>query len=141
MTRRTSVSPKLRRIVTERAASLCEYCHLIQDLCPEPFEVDHIVPRAAGGATTPDNLCFACPVCNNAKRSRMSCQDPESGARTRLFHPRLHLWDDHFDWTDGFGVVVGKTEIGRATVEALGMNHSRVVKIRRIWALLGLHPP
>ena len=65
---RSSVPSNLRRYVVERAVSLCEYCRLRQDLCPEPFEVDHIIPRAASGLTILENLCLACPVCNNAKR-------------------------------------------------------------------------
>ena len=48
--------------VRERACFLCEYCRLRQDLCPEPFEVDHILPLSAGGPTRSDNLCLACPV-------------------------------------------------------------------------------
>ena len=77
----------LRQLVAERAKLRCEYCQLQQELCPETFEVDHIIPRAMGGQTTLDNLCYACPVCNNAKRSHIRGQDPQTGRRVRLFNP------------------------------------------------------
>ncbi|MCI0682010.1 MAG: HNH endonuclease [Gemmataceae bacterium] len=112
-----------------------------QELCPEPFEIEHIIPRALDGPTEADNLCLACPVCNNAKRHRISANDPMSGRRVRLYHPRLQEWDEHFRWSDDFGAIVGQTPVGRATVAALQMNHPRVVQIRLLWAALGLHPP
>ena len=141
MAKRPFIAARLRREVARRAAYLCEYCKLQQDLCPEPFEIEHIVPRALGGASRLENLCLACPVCNNAKRDRIAAKDPLSGRRVRLFHPRLQDWDEHFRWSDDFGSVMGRTALGRATVAALQMNHPRVVQIRLLWAALGLHPP
>ena len=32
-----------------------------------PLEVEHILPMIAGGETTEDNLCLACPRCNRYK--------------------------------------------------------------------------
>lgn len=86
----------LRRLVAERARFCCEYCQLQQELCPETFEVDHILPRVLGGQTNPDNLCYACPGCNNAKRSRITAQDPQTGRRVRLFNPRQQHWSRPF---------------------------------------------
>jgi len=47
-----------------------------------------------------------------------------------LFNPRKMKWIDHFSTTDA-SVIVGKTAVGRATVEALGMNRPVIVAIRR----------
>jgi hypothetical protein len=113
----------------------------VQALCPEPFEVDHIIPRSARGATVLSNLCLVCPVCNNAKQDRVTAIDPLTGKQVQLFHPRLQHWARHFDWSEDGGLVIGKTAVGRATVNALEMNHPRVVEIRRLWRGLGLHPP
>lgn len=131
----------LRQFVAERAQFCCEYCQLQQELCPETFEVDHILPRVLGGQTEPDNLCYACPVCNNAKRSHTTAQDPQTGRRVRLFDPRRQQWYRHFHWSDDGGHVLGITAIGRATVEALAMNRPRLVHIRLLWVAMGLHPP
>ena len=131
----------LRQRVAEPAKFRCAYCQLQQELCPETFEVDHIMPRAMGGQTTLDNLCYACPVCNNAKRSHITGQDPQTGRRVRLFNPRQQRWYRHFRWSDDGGHALGKTVVGRATVEALAMNRPRMVHIRLLWAAMGLHPP
>jgi hypothetical protein len=135
------VSWALRRRVAERARSRCEYCGLQEDLCPATFEVDHIIPRALDGATEAANLCYACPVCNNAKRSQIIARDPRTGRRTRLFDPRRQRWGDHFRWSSDGGRIVGKTMTGRATVQALEMNRPRIVHVRLLWAAIGLHPP
>ena len=68
----------LRQLVAEQAEFRCEYCQLQQELCPETFEIDHIIPRALGGHTESDNLCYSCPVCNNAKRSQITARDPQN---------------------------------------------------------------
>lgn len=93
----------LRQLVGQRAKFRCEYCQLQQELCSETFEVDHIIPKALGGKSDPDNLCCACPVCNNAKRSQISGRDPRTGRRTRLFDPRRQRWNDHFHWSNDRG--------------------------------------
>jgi hypothetical protein len=141
MARSISVPARLRRLVVRRADALCEYCHLQQELCPEPFEIDHIVPRSARGRTRLANLCLACPVCNNAKRDRTLVTDPVSGRRQPLFNPQHQKWDRHFHWSEDFGCILGRTAMGRASVAALDMNHMRVVRIRLLWATIGLHPP
>ncbi len=141
MARSAFIPRRLRRAVVRRAHSLCEYCRLQQDLCPAAFEIDHIIPQALGGPTTLTNTCLACPVCNNAKRSRVSGVDPVTGRRVPLFNPRHHKWDQHFRWSRDRGQVEGQTVVGRATVAALDMNRPRVVQIRLLWTALGLHPP
>jgi hypothetical protein len=46
--------------------------------------------------------------------------DPESGVLTRLYHPRTNQWTDHFEW-HGL-TLLGKTAVGRTTVEVLAIN-------------------
>jgi hypothetical protein len=136
-----SVPSKLRQRVARRAKFRCEYCQLQQDLCPETFELDHIVPKSVGGVTDFENLCLACPVCNNAKRDQIVARDSTSGRTVPLFNPRTQVWSRHFRWSADFSWIVGRTAVGRATVDALEMNHARVVQIRLLWATMGLHPP
>lgn len=135
------VPVRLRRAIVRRARGLCEYCRLRQDLCPAPFEVDHIIPRALEGQTILTNLCLACPVCNNAKRSQLMGREPTTNRRLPLFNPRLQRWNEHFRWSDDSGTVMGKSPVGRATVAALKMNQPRIVRIRLLWTSLSLHPP
>ncbi len=55
---------ELRRMVLERDDYTCQYCGGYGDT------VDHVVPLAANGETTKDNLVAACLPCNSSKRDR-----------------------------------------------------------------------
>lgn len=105
------------------------------------LEIDHIVPESHGGTSEEENLFLACPMCNGHKSDKRSATDPLDGEVVRLFHPRLDLWVDHFEWTEGGVVVQGKTSIGRATVALLQINHPEMITVRRLWVLAGWHPP
>jgi len=106
-----------------------------------PFEVDHIVPVSAGGETTLNNLCLAGPTCNRYKALRQSAPDPETRLDTVLYHPRRDAWPDHFAWNADTAEFSGLTPAGRATLSALRLNRPALVRLRRLWAKLGLFPP
>lgn len=125
--------------VADRAERRCEYCLMHQSLQGATFHVEHIAPRSKGGDTVLANLAWACPGCNLHKSDRTEVIDPATGTSARLFHPRLHLWDIHFEWR-GYAIL-GRTSIGRATVAALDLNHSRRIAVRRAEEQFGLFPP
>ena len=60
----TYVSTELRREVTDRAGSCCEYCKLAQVDYPFAFHVEHIISEKHNGGSEPDNLALSCPPCN-----------------------------------------------------------------------------
>ena len=70
----------------------------------------------------------------------MAC-DPVSARDVPLFHPQRDVWAEHFAWTEGATEIVGLTDVGRATVAALRMNRSQLVRVRHMWAIMGEHPP
>jgi hypothetical protein len=131
----------LRELVRQRAQGRCEYCQTSEWLNGLSGKVDHIFPRAQGGPTDADNLCFACSSCNGYKQARFRGVDPETGLEVPLFHPRRQVWRDHFTWSQDGTLVIGLTPCGRATIEALRLNHPLIVVARAIWARVGLHPP
>ncbi len=65
--------------------------------------------------------------------------DPDSGESASLYHPRRHVWKDHFQWDDYS--VVGLTPVGRATIVVLDLNQSLRLQIRKAEQLFGLFPP
>jgi 5-methylcytosine-specific restriction endonuclease McrA len=134
------IAPALRRAVVERAHGRCEYCQTAQAIVVE-MEVDHITPESAGGATDIDNICLTCIGCNGFKLAFQTGIDPETGKEAPLFHPRIHLWDDHFAWAAAGTLLLGLTPTGRATVARLRMNRERLVEARRLWVVAGWHPP
>lgn len=65
--------------------------------------------------------------------------DPESGTSVQWFHPRLHVWSDHFA-AEPVGEIIGRTAIGRATVISLSLNRVLAVAIRHEERLRGRWP-
>jgi HNH endonuclease len=132
---------RLRERVLARAAGRCAFCRCADWLMGVTFEIDHVKPRAAGGETALDNLCLCCPTCNRHKAARTRAVDPVSGKSVRLFHPVRDAWEEHFTWREGGTLVAGRTAVGRATLEALHVNRSVMVELRRYWVGTGVHPP
>ncbi len=137
----TSLPQRLREEVAQRAHHCCEYCRSQESVSPDVFSIEHIHPRSRGGATTLDNLALSCQGCNGHKATRIECVDPETGGFVPLFHPRNHLWNDHFAWSEDFTRILGMTPTGRATIEALHLNRDRLINLRRVMRQAGLHPP
>jgi len=122
------ISARLRRAIIERARQRCEYC-LKPSISFYPHEIDHVVATKHGGATTPDNLAYACFQCNRYKGSDLSSIDHQTGAVTPLFNPRAQRWGDHFRLEDA--IIVPLTPEGRATVFLLRLNSPEKVAERR----------
>jgi hypothetical protein len=135
----SDISPSLRAEIVLRAANRCEYCGLSQLGQEAPFHIDHVVPRAAGGPTTVDNLALACVSCSLRKWANQQATDPDSSEEVPLFNPRTQAWAEHFRWEGER--VVPLTPTGRATVAALAMNRPLIVAIRQEETVRGRHPP
>lgn len=133
-----SLPAELAAAVRERAGFRCQYCLMHQSLQGATFHVEHILPRAKGGADELANLTLSCPSCNLRKADRTTAIDPVTGASVPLFHPRRDVWSEHFRFNGSR--IEGTTAIGRATVAALDFNHLRRQRIRVVEKRLGLHP-
>src|SRR5262245_57614672 len=134
------VSRRLAEEVRDRARNTCEYCLLPQDSQEATFHIDHIVPRSRGGDTAFDNLALACVSCSLRKAARNRVRDPLTRKLVPLFNPRVNSWTDHFSFTKRWRVN-GRSAIGRATIEALGMNRPSVIAIRAELVGLRRYPP
>ena len=135
------VSTEHKRAVKERARGCCEYCFSQEAFSPQPFAVEHILPRSKGGPTTLENLAWACQGCNGHKHTKTEGVDPVNLGRVPLYHPRRQRWSDHFAWDVGFTRVVGLTPTGRATLATLCLNRDCLVNLRRVLHDVGEHPP
>ena len=67
--------------------------------------------------------------------------DPITQQDVALFHPNRNNWADHFAWSDEVTAIIGLTPTGRATIEALRMNRTQMIRVRRMWHAMGEHPP
>lgn len=138
----SSPIPKaLREQVKQRAGFRCEYCQISEWLNGIEGEIDHIIPRSEGGTNRSDNLCLACTACNGYKQAKIAGADPETGQVVALFHPRRQRWEEHFAWSHDATRILGLTPCGRATAEALRLNHPLAISARAVWVHAGYHPP
>jgi 5-methylcytosine-specific restriction endonuclease McrA len=95
MARRKSIPARVRRQVAERDGNRCCYCHS-PELVGVPMVIDHVIPQAAGGATSINNLALACYRCNEFKGARLAASDPDTGESVPLFNPCTQEWHRHF---------------------------------------------
>jgi hypothetical protein len=112
-----------------------------EEFCPDPFAVEHVVPRSLKGTNDPQNLAFSCLDGNNLKYTFTKATDPSSGRMVPLFHPRKHHWTEHFAWDETFTLVAGLTPVGRATIVRLQLNRPGLQRLRAVLILAGRHPP
>jgi hypothetical protein len=103
------------------------------------FHIEHVIPQCKGGRSDLRNLVLACPGCNLHKGGSILAIDPVTGRHVRLFHPVLQLWSEHFRFC-GYQIE-GLTAEGRATIEALKLNHPRRQRIREVEEVFGFYPP
>jgi hypothetical protein len=123
---RTYIPAALRQLVFDRASGRCEYCRFPEQMAFAIFECEHIVAEKHDGATTADNLAFACPFC------------PNTGQLTPFFHPRNHQWVDHFRLEGAR--IVPLTPEGRVTVFIFQFNHPDRIAERESLIGLGKYP-
>jgi hypothetical protein len=106
----------LRQLVWDRAGDTCEYKH--------------------HGPTSAENLALCCYNDNVHKGPNIAGIDPVTREVTRLFNPRADHWDDHFAWNGP--QLVGRTPIGRSTIDVLNINLFDRLEHRRLLIKAGL---
>ena len=126
----------LRQLVWDRAQDNCEYCRLPQPVDIMPFQLDHIISIKHHGPTTADNLALCCYNDNVHKGPNIAGIDPVTRQVTRLFHPRQDVWEEHFAWNGP--TLMGRTAIGRTTIDVLNINLADRIEQRRLLIQAGL---
>ena len=114
--------------VRHRAEDRCEYCRIGRGFDDAPFEIDHVIARKHGGASTLGNLALSCFHCNAFKGPNIAGLDPQTRGLTPLFHPRRHKWPRPFRWQRA--TLIGRTPIGRVTIAVLNINDPFRVELR-----------
>jgi hypothetical protein len=122
----------LVELVWSRANTRCEYCHMPQSHSIFKHEIDHIIAIKHNGQAVADNLALACLDCNGYKGPNISGIDPINKTMVRLFNPRHDNWQEHFVWNGS--ELIGLTEVGRATISVLRINHPERVALREQFA-------
>lgn len=134
-------SHELKNLVAERAKYICEYCLSQECFSPDPFAIEHIIPKSKGGEDELHNLAYSCQGCNSFKYNHTEAIDPGTGQKSPLFNPRVHIWPDHFTWNENCSLLIGISPIGRTTIDRLKLNRQGVMNLRLILYKSELHPP
>lgn len=127
--------------VRRTADNRCGYCLSSQRYVMAKLEVEHIIPRALGGSDEEENLWLSCSLCNRYKGIQLEAIDLQTNKVVRLFNPRRQVWNEHFTWSSDGVPIIGLTETGRVSVDALQLNNEIAVEVRRNWVIAGWHPP
>jgi 5-methylcytosine-specific restriction endonuclease McrA len=85
-----------KQTIVQRAQACCEYCISQVKFSPDPFSIEHIIPKSKGGTDTSDNLALSCQGCNNRKYIHTEAIDLVTGSSVSLYHPRQQAWTEHF---------------------------------------------
>lgn len=96
-----------------------------------------VLSIARGGQTVEQNLWLACSTCNDTKNDRIEATDLYTNMVVPLFNPRVEVWSEHFVWVENGVIMLGRTSTGRATIEALNLNRSLLIKARKKWVEVG----
>jgi hypothetical protein len=127
-----------RELVRDRAHGRCEYCLLHEEDTWAPHEPDHVIATKHRGRTDEANLAWTCFTCNRHKGTDVASIDDETGRVVRLFHPRQDRWARHFRLKGA--VLVGRTAVGRVTVQLMQFNRRDRVRMRRTLIAAGCYP-
>ncbi len=101
----------LREKIRQEAKGRCGYCRMPQGIVSMPFEIDHIVPQAAGGSDDEQNLWLACRNCNGFKHSKSKAVDPETNQTVSIFNPRTQVWKEHFEFSNDGTHIIGENKL------------------------------
>jgi exopolyphosphatase/pppGpp-phosphohydrolase len=135
------IKKALDALIRRQAKNRCGYCLNPQELLPYKLEIEHLTPKASGGASTEENLWLACPTRNAHKAAKTEALDNLTGKTVKLFNPRTQIWREHFEFSRDKTQIIGKTPIGRATVESLQINNFYQTTARSIWVEMNRFPP
>jgi hypothetical protein len=132
------ISERLRRLVTERAYHVCEYCLVHEDDVYHGCEVDHVRSVKHSGLTLEENLALACFHCNRPKGTDLGSISTRTGELVRFYNPRSDKWREHFQLSEG--LIEPLTDIGEVTIRLLEFNHPERVAFRKMLADAGHYP-
>ena len=133
-----NIPQSVRKFVAERANYRCEYCRVAAIDSNFAYHIEHIISKKHGGSDHPDNLAWACSICNWKKGSNISTILEENGPPIPLFNPRKDDWFFHFEVDQG--EIIAQTEVGAATIKLLSFNSPDNIIERRELMESGNYP-
>lgn len=123
------IDAETRASVREAYGHRCGYCGVSEVWVGGRLEIDHFRPLRYGGADTPDNLIYACTICNRFKSDYWPVEDTPDNLR--LLHPGKDDLNLHVsEATDGR--LIGLTPRGWFHIDRLHLNRPLLIELRRL---------
>jgi len=118
-----SFKANLRRDMYNKQNKLCAFCRIHVPLACVPMHREHIVYKDEHPQWMflPENLCVACPTCNEFKGTTEVLVNPrtktypKSGDGFKIIHPLCDKFSEHIELVGGI-MYRGKTEKGVFTI-------------------------
>ena len=118
-----SFKENLREDMYEKQNELCAFCRIHVPLSCVPMHREHIVYKDEHPQWMflPENLCIACPLCNEFKGTTEVLANPNTktyprnGSGFKIIHPLYDSYSEHVDLIGGI-LYRGKTDKGRFTI-------------------------
>lgn len=118
-----SFKKNLREDMYEKQNKLCAYCRIHVPLACVPMHREHIVYKDEHPQWMflPENLCVACPTCNEFKGTDEVLEAPKtktypkSSAGFKIIHPLYDKYSDHIELV-GDVLYKGKSKKGVFTI-------------------------
>jgi len=118
-----SFKENLRKDMYRKQNKLCAFCRIHVPLACVPMHREHIVYKDEHPQWMflPENLCVACPTCNEFKGTTEVLANhkaktyPKAGNGFKIIHPLYDKYSDHIELIGGI-LYRGKTEKGVFTI-------------------------
>lgn len=118
-----SFKTNLRKDMYKKQNELCAFCRIHIPSACVPMHREHIVykDKHPQWMFLPENLCVACPTCNEFKGTTEVLVDqnvktyPTSGDGFKIIHPLYDKYSDHIELVGGI-LYRGKTDKGIFTI-------------------------
>ena len=118
-----SFKKNLRNDMYKKQNKLCAYCRIHVPIACVPMHREHIVYKDEHPQWMflPENLCIACPCCNEWKGTTEVLDNPQTRTYPKtsngfkIIHPLYDRYSDHIELIGGI-LYKGKTKKGKFTI-------------------------
>lgn len=132
-----SFKENLREDMYEKQNELCAFCRIHVPLSCVPMHREHIVYKDEHPQWMflPENLCIACPLCNEFKGTTEVLSNPQTktypknSSGFKIIHPLYDRYSEHIELIGGI-LYRSKTDKGRFTIETCHLYRVKLAEER-----------
>lgn len=124
-----AISREVRNQIREDYDFACGYCHVSEMSVGGELEIDHFQPISKDGNDAPQNLVYACTICNRFKSNYWPTEStPEN---LYLLHPQRDNLTEHIQESQD-GRLFGVTSRGWFHIRWLNLNRPQLIAFRQL---------